>query len=122
MKPTLSNQIKVANNMLKRSKVSPLEWPSYNRGGHCFNRIARILTALQLQDPIDVPCWSFWLEDYIPGAQFWEAWESIMNEQGEPARELEDLMDDALNGPLTESYKVGTVLGQVAALSRMRQV
>lgn len=118
LKSTLSNQLQIANNMLPHG-IHPVKWPSYNRAGYAFGRVARLFTALQLQDPVDVPCWNFWLERYIPGVQFWAVWKYMMNEQGESYRDLEDLIDDALNGPLTESYKGGTVLKQVAVLRKL---
>jgi hypothetical protein len=71
--------------------------------------------------PVDVPCWDFWLERYEPNEMFWELWSFNLNNEGAPFRDVEDLVDDALNGPLEDTtYKGGTILGQLGALRRLR--
>lgn len=115
-------QINNALGQLGQSKAYNIQHPRYNYRGFNFRRIAECATALNLSEPEDVPCWDYWVDTYRVTELFWKLWEYDQNEQGDPSRVLKDQLDRYLNGCLLATdYKTKPVLGQVAALTRVRQ-
>ena len=106
---------------LKQRRAYNIEWPKYNRHGYNLSRLTAGVIALELPYPEDVPGFDLLVERYIPGELFWKLWGYARDHyDGVPPKDLEDHMDYYLNELPYRSYQVGTVLGQVAALDRIK--